>query len=253
VSGVLRDQVVLVSGAARGQGEAEVRLLVAEGARVVVADVLDEPGREVAASLGDAAAFVHLDVREPEEWDAAVSFALEQFGRLTALVNNAGILRHGSVLSTTPEAYREVIEVNQLGCFLGMHAAAPKLIEAGGGSIVNIASTAALTGLGNMVAYTASKWAIRGMTKAAAVELGRFNVRVNAVMPGSVRTAMIDDATSSAAASAFVPLGRIAEPEDIARVVRFLVSDDSGYCTGHEIVVDGGMLAGFAMPTPPDQ
>jgi 3alpha(or 20beta)-hydroxysteroid dehydrogenase len=253
VSGSLREQVVLVSGAARGQGEAEVRLLAAEGAQVIVADVLDEPGRAVAASLGDAAAFVHLDVRDPEGWHAAVSFALERFGRLTALVNNAGILRHGTVLSTTPDAYREVIEVNQMGCFLGMRAAAPKLIEAGGGSIVNIASTAALTGLGNMVAYTASKWAIRGMTKAAAVELGRFGVRVNAVMPGSVRTAMIDDATSSAAASAFVPLGRIAELEDIARVVRFLVSDEAGYCTGHEIVADGGMLAGFAMPTPPGQ
>ena len=249
----MKDQVVLVSGAARGQGEAEARLLVAEGAQVVIADVLDDLGGEVAASIGDAAAYVHLDVRDPQQWDAAVTFTLERFGRLTALVNNAGILRHGSVLSTTPEAYREVIDVNQIGCFLGMHAAAPRLIDAGGGSIVNIASTAGLTGLGNMVAYTASKWAIRGMSKAAAVELGRFGVRVNAVMPGSVRTAMVDEATSSAAATAFVPLGRIAEPEDIARVVLFLVSDDAAYCTGHEVVADGGMLAGFAMPSPPGQ
>ena len=253
MSGGLDGQVVLVSGGARGQGEAEARLLAADGARVVVADVLDELGEDVAASLGDQAAYVHLDVRDADAWAAAVTFAVERFGRITALVNNAGVLRHGSVLTTTPEAYRDVVEVNQVGCFLGMRAVAPLLVEAGGGSIVNIASTAALTGLGNMLAYTASKWAIRGMTKAAAVELGRFGIRVNAVMPGSVRTAMIDEATSSAAASAFVPLGRIAEPEDIARVVRFLVSEDSSYCTGHEIVADGGMLAGFAMPTPPGQ
>lgn len=135
MSGRVQDQVVLVSGAARGQGEAEARLLVAEGAQVVVADVLDDLGGEVAASIGDAAAYVHLDVRDPQQWDAAVTFAIERFGRLTALVNNAGILRHGSVLSTTPEAYREVIEVNQIGCFLGMHAATPRLIDAGGGSI----------------------------------------------------------------------------------------------------------------------
>jgi 3alpha(or 20beta)-hydroxysteroid dehydrogenase len=244
-------KVALVTGGARGQGAAEARLLAAAGAEVVVADVLAEEGRAVAAEIGGAATFQHLDVRDPEQWDAAVAATVARFGRLTTLVNNAGVLDGGSVLSTTPDQYRDVIEVNQVGCFLGMRAAATEMVRAGnGGTIVNIASTAALTGLGNMVAYTASKWAIRGMTKAAAVELGPKGIRVNAVMPGSVRTAMLDGSVGGADVSAFAPLGRPAEPEEIARLVLFLSSDDSSYCTGHEFVADGGMLAGFAMPAP---
>jgi len=249
--GRLDGKVALITGAARGQGEAEARLLAEEGAAVVLADVLDDEGRAAAASIGEEAAYVHLDVRDPSSWQETAAFVVDRFGRLTTLVNNAGILRHGSVLTTEPDEYRAVIEVNQVGCYLGMHTMAPLLIEAGGGSIINIASTAALTGLGNMLAYTASKWAIRGMTKVAAVELARQGVRVNAVMPGSVRTPMVDGSPGGPdAMAAFVPLGRIAEPEDIARVVLFLASDDSSYCTGHEIVADGGMLAGFAMPVP---
>jgi 3alpha(or 20beta)-hydroxysteroid dehydrogenase len=250
--GRLEGKVALISGAARGQGEAEARLLAAEGAKVVLGDVLDDAGRAVADDIGDAAHYVHLDVRHPESWQGAVEATVQRFGGLTTLVNNAGILRSGSVISTTPDAYREVIDVNQMGCFLGMHTAAPVMKAAGGGSIVNIASTGALTGLGNMVAYTASKWAIRGMTKAAAVELGRYGIRVNAVAPGSVRTEMLEESVAGADMGAFAPLGRAAEPEEIARVVLFLASDDAGYCTGHEIVADGGMLAGFAMPTPRD-
>ena len=243
-------KVALITGAARGQGAAEARLFAEAGARVVVADVLDDHGRAVVDELGaERSVYVHLDVRDPDQWAAAIAVAVESFGRIDALVNNAGILRSGSVLSTTPEAYREVIDVNQVGCFLGMHTVAPVLVDGGGGTIVNIASTAALTGLGNMVAYTASKWAIRGMTKAAAVELGRHGIRVNAVMPGSVRTPMLDDGMGGADTSAFAPLGRPAEPEEIAELVLFLSSPASSYCTGHEFVADGGMLAGFAMPT----
>jgi 3alpha(or 20beta)-hydroxysteroid dehydrogenase len=244
----LDGKVAFVTGGARGQGEAEVRLLASAGAQVVVADVLDDLGAAVAEDIGPNARFVHLDVRSPEEWERAVAEAVEHFGPITTLVNNAGVLHGGSVISTTLEAYRAVIDVNQVGCFLGMHTVAPVMKQNGGGSIVNIASTAALTGLGNMVAYTASKWAIRGMTKAAAVELGRYGIRVNAVMPGSVRTAMLDDTVGNADTSSFAPLGRPAEPEEIAEVVLFLASDAASYCTGHEIVADGGMLAGFAMP-----
>lgn len=254
--GRLDGKVVLVSGGARGQGAAEAELFVAEGAKVVLGDVLDEEGKAVAARLGDAALYCHLDVRRPEDWAAATSAAVERFGRLTSLVNNAGVLRFGGLGDTTLAAYRDVIEVNQFGCFLGMQAAAPLLVANGGGSIVNVSSTAGLVGLGNMMAYTASKWAIRGMTKAAAVELARHGVRVNAIMPGSVRTEMLTRTVGDIPPGApmpQIPIGRAAEPEELARLALFLVSDESSYSTGHEFVADGGVLAGFLMNVLPSE
>jgi 3alpha(or 20beta)-hydroxysteroid dehydrogenase len=255
MAGRLDGKVALITGGARGQGAADARLFVAEGARVVIADILDDEGRALAAEIGDAARYQHLDVRDPDEWDAAIAATQSAFGPLTTLVNNAGILTFGGV-ATPPDRYRQTIEVNQVGCYLGMRAAAPALTANGGGTIVNIASTAGLTGLGNMLAYTASKWAIRGMTKSAAVELAAAGVRVNAVLPGGVATDMhwrTFGKEPSPAALAAVPLRRVGTPEELAHAVLFLASDESAYCTGQELVIDGGSMAGALMPIPPGE
>ncbi|MEU6379403.1 glucose 1-dehydrogenase [Streptomyces sp. NPDC046909] len=246
----LASRVALVTGAARGQGEAIARLFVAEGAQVLLGDVLEEPGEKLAAELGVAARFVRLDVTDEGQWRRAVEVATGTFGRLDALVNNAGILHMGSVSDTTAAQFRRVVEVNQVGVFLGMKAAAPAIAAAGGGTIVNSASINAFVGVAGTVAYSASKWAVRGMTRTAALELGPRGIRVNAVAPGSVATAMIApdgiEAMPEEAKAAFakLPLGRVGRPEEIARAVLFLTSDESSYCTGAEFVVDGGSLAG---------
>jgi 3alpha(or 20beta)-hydroxysteroid dehydrogenase len=255
MGGRLEGKVALITGAARGQGAADARLFIDEGACVVVADVLDDEGRALVATLGDRAMYQHLDVREPDEWAAAMEAAAGAFGALTTLVNNAGVLTFGGV-DTPIERYRHTIDVNQLGCFLGMQFAAPALAANGGGTIVNIASTAGLVGLGNMVAYTASKWAIRGMTKAVAVELAASGVRVNAVLPGSVATDMLYRTFGPhppPEAFATVPMRRAGTAEELAEAVLFLSSDASSYCTGQELVVDGGSLSGALMPIPPHE
>jgi 3alpha(or 20beta)-hydroxysteroid dehydrogenase len=255
VGGRLTGKVALITGGARGQGAADARLFVREGARVAVADVLDEAGAALAGSLGEDAIYVHLDVRRPHDWSAALDAVGERLGPLTTLVNNAGVLTFGGV-DTPLERYRETIDVNQVGCFLGMQHAAPLLVANGGGSIVNIASTAGLVGLGNMLAYTASKWAIRGMTKSAAVELAARGVRVNAVLPGSVRTDMFVrtfGAEPPPEAFAAIPMRRAGTAEELAEAVLFLASDASAYCTGQELVMDGGALAGALMPIPPGE
>jgi 3alpha(or 20beta)-hydroxysteroid dehydrogenase len=253
--GRLDDRVILISGAARGQGEAEARLFVQEGARVVMCDVLDEPGRDVADELGeDCARYTHLDVTEEAQWAEAVELAVSSFGRLDGLVNNAGILRFFPLADCSPEAYMEVVRVNQLGVLLGMRAAFPALEEAGGGTIVNISSVNGLVGLAGTVAYSASKFAVRGMTKVAAIELGPLGIRVNSIHPGGVDTPMVspdnlpglaglgDEAVRGVYRR--LPLGRIGRPEEIAHLAAFLSSDESSYCTGSEFVADGGMLAG---------
>jgi 3alpha(or 20beta)-hydroxysteroid dehydrogenase len=249
----LAGKVVLISGGARGQGAADARLFVDEGASVAIGDVRDDEGQALADSLGTRAIYVHLDVRESQDGLAAVAATQAAFGPLTTLVNNAGVLTFGGV-DTPLERYRHTIDVNQVGVFLGMQHAAPALAANGGGAIVNIASTAGLVGLGNMMAYTASKWAIRGMTKAAAVELAARGVRVNAVLPGSVATDMLFRTfgpTPPPEAFATVPMRRPGSPEELAETVLFLASDSSSYCTGQELVVDGGSLAGALMPIPP--
>lgn len=246
----LNSRVALVTGAARGQGAAIARLFADEGAKVVLGDVLEEPGEKLAAELGDAARFVRLDVTDESNWHRAVELAVTEFGKLDALVNNAGIVLMEPIAETTVEQFRQVVDVNQLGVFLGMKTAAPALTAAGGGTIVNTASINAFVGVAGTTAYSASKWAVRGMTRTAALELGAHGIRVNTVAPGSVETPMIApdgvDAMGPHAKAAFarLPLGRIAQPEEIAAAVLFLTSDESSYCTGTELVVDGGSLAG---------
>jgi len=251
----LDGKVALVTGASRGQGAVEASLFAAEGASVVVADVLDDEGRAVADSIGERAFYVHLDVTSEADWDGAVKEATSRLGRLDVLVNNAGILRFGPIAATSADDYMAVVNVNQLGTFLGMRAVFEPMAAAGGGSIVNISSIDGLIGMAGMVSYVASKFAVRGMTKVAALEFAAAGIRVNSVHPGGVATPMVDEASAGlgfdvGSLLGAVPLGRIASSEEIARLVLFLASDDSSYCTGSEFVVDGGWTAGYALAPP---
>jgi 3alpha(or 20beta)-hydroxysteroid dehydrogenase len=248
-SGRLAGKVAIVTGAARGQGEAEARLFAAEGARVVVADVLDAEGEAVAKDIGDAAHFVHLDVSSEDDWADAVA-AAEAMGPLTVLVNNAGILRFTALADTSLDEYLQVVMVNQVGTFLGMRAAIDPMREAGGGSIVNISSIDGIGSKNGLVAYSSSKGAVRAMTKTAALELGQFGIRVNSVHPGGVWTPMIGDVPPEQfdLGHQHLPLQRASRPEEIAAMVLFLASDEASYCTGGEFVVDGGWLAGDINP-----
>lgn len=255
--GRLDGKVALISGGARGQGEAEVRLFAAEGAKVVFGDVLHDEGEAVAADVGPNAHYIPLDVTDPGAWQKAVDETISLYGPPNVLVNNAGILLFGVSMVDTPlDDYMRVINVNQVGVFLGMKHTVPAMIEAGGGSIVNISSTNGIAGYGGTVAYTASKFAVRGMTKNAALELGQHGIRVNSIHPGGVDTAMtapdtLGDAISDEdreATFAMLPLGRVGQPEEIARLAVYLASDESSYSTGAEFIADGGMLAGVVNP-----
>jgi 3alpha(or 20beta)-hydroxysteroid dehydrogenase len=249
--GKLDGRVVLITGAARGQGEQEARLFAAEGARVVLADVLDEQGARVAAELGeDVARYIHLDVSREADWERALEFATGAFGKLDGLVNNAGILRFNELVKTPLEEYLEVVQVNQVGAFLGMRAAVPALEAAGGGTIVNTSSYTALTGMEFLTSYAATKAAILGMTRVAAMELASKNIRVNAVCPGAVDTLMSNpggDGAVDALYAKLVPLGRAGRPEEIAKLALYLTSDDSSYVTGQPFVIDGGWLSGVSI------
>ena len=246
--GRLDGKVALISGAARGQGEAEARLFAAEGAKVVLADILDEEGTTVAKDIGHAAAYLHLDVTSEADWQAVVDKAIDRFGGIDVLVNNAGIFAINPLATTSLDEYRRIIEINQVGVFLGMKAVASHMAGRASGSIINISSVAGLQGSMGTISYTASKFAVRGMTKVVAKELAPFGVRVNSVHPGLIDTAMLrqisdvvpggDDQLRQS-----VPLGTLAEVRDVANLVLFLASDDSSYCTGSEFVVDGGMTA----------
>ncbi|MCC6849025.1 MAG: glucose 1-dehydrogenase [Deltaproteobacteria bacterium] len=244
----LEGKVALVTGAAGGQGEAEARLFASEGAKVVLGDVLDDNGRRVAAAIGDAACYCHHDVASEESWTRFVAAASERFGAPDVLVNNAGILRIAPIASMSLEEYRRVIDVNQIGCFLGMRAVIPAMAGKGGGVIVNISSTGGLQGIAGLSAYVSSKFAIRGLTRTAAIELGPLGIRVNAICPGGIDTAMGrgDDFgdVGTSAVFAGMPIPRIGRPDEVARAALFLASDEASYCTGAELLVDGGMLAG---------
>lgn len=248
----LNGKVALVSGGARGQGEAEVRLFIEEGAKVIIADVLDDVGMALADSLGDMAHYIHLDVSDEDSWKKAMDETVNHFGGLNILVNNAGILRTGMLESMSLEDYMAVINVNQVGVFLGMRAAVPALRKAGGGAIVNISSNAGQEGVEGVIGYVSSKWAVRGMTKAAAMELGSDGIRVNSVHPGAVDTDMINgpgfENVDKDAAYASQPIPRAAQPLEIAKMVLFLASDDSSFSTGSEFVADGGRMAGHRDP-----
>ncbi|MCX4738494.1 SDR family NAD(P)-dependent oxidoreductase [Streptomyces antibioticus] len=254
--GKLDGRVVLVTGAARGQGEQEARLFREEGAEVVVADVLDAPGAALAEEIG--ALYVHLDVGREEQWTAAVRVAKEAYGRLDGLVNNAGILRFNALVDTPLDEFLQVVQVNQVGCFLGIRTVAPELAD--GGTIVNTASYTGLTGMAAVGAYAASKHAVLGLTRVAALELAPRRIRVNAVCPGAIDTAMSNpslldpdadpEETSRALDGLYrklVPLGRIGRPREVARLALFLTSDDSSYITGQPFVIDGGWLAGVSV------
>jgi 3alpha(or 20beta)-hydroxysteroid dehydrogenase len=249
--GKLDGKVALISGGARGQGEAEARLFVAEGVSVVVGDVLEDQVKEVAASL-DRAEGVHLDVTDEDSWNRAVATAEERFGRLDILVNNAGVAGYSPIADMPLEMYMGIVRVNQVGTFLGMKAAIPLLQRDGGGTIVNISSIAGQQGFAGTAAYASSKWAVRGMSKVAALELAPLGIRVNSVYPGSVDTPMLQpDALDGALIDmsdviASIPLKRMAQADEIARLVLFLSCDDSSYCTGAEFVVDGGVTTGQA-------
>lgn len=249
VSGRLQGKVAIVSGAAQGQGEAEARRFVAEGAAVVIGDLNDEAGQGVADDLGDAARFVHLDVTDPALWAGAVAAARETFGPVDVLVNNAGVLIFGPLQKLTADQMRLSLDVNLMGTFHGMQAVYPSMKSAGGGSIVNISSYGGLTGLPMLGAYVASKFAVRGLTKTAAIDFARAAIRVNSVHPGGVDTPMTrnPDGTSSddSGYSRSIPIKRHATVEEIASLVLFLASDESSYCTGSEFVIDGGGLAGI--------
>jgi 3alpha(or 20beta)-hydroxysteroid dehydrogenase len=247
--GRLDGKVALITGGARGMGKSHVRHFVAEGARVVFGDVRDDQGRYVAAGLGEQSCrYTHHDVTSEDDWAAAVALAVEAFGQLDVLVNNAGILAFATIAEMPLDDFRRVLEVNAVGCWLGMKAVIDPMTKAGGGSIVNISSIEGFTGAAGLSAYSASKFAIRGMTKVAAAELAQFGIRVNSVHPGGVLTRMIvESAGARSDGEAFLrsmPLGRFAEPVEISRLVAYLASDESSYSTGSEFVADGGLLAG---------
>ncbi|HUS62306.1 MAG TPA: glucose 1-dehydrogenase [Acidimicrobiales bacterium] len=246
--GRLDGKVALISGGARGQGAAEAKLFVAEGARVMIGDVLDAEGEVTAKELGDAAAFRHHDVTDEDHWSAIVAETVERFGRLDVLVNNAGVFRLTMLATTSLAEYRQVIEINQVGVFLGMRSVAATMAGQRRGSIINISSVAGLRGTMATMAYTASKFAVRGMTKVAAMELAPVGVRVNSIHPGIIDTPMFEEIAGMGVGDALtsrIPIGRIAEADDVAKMALFLASDDSAYCTGAEFVVDGGMTATF--------
>ncbi len=249
--GRLDGKVALITGGARGMGKSHVRHFVAEGARVVFGDVLDDKGATVAARLDERSCrYIHHDVTSESDWAAAVKTAVEEFGRLDVLVNNAGVLKFASIADMPLADFRQILEVNAVGCWLGMKAVIGPMTAAGGGSIINISSIEGFTGAAGLSAYSASKFAIRGMTKAAARELGQFGIRVNSVHPGGVLTRMALEAAGTFEhldGDAFLksmPIGRFAEPVEISRLVAYLASDESSYSTGSEFIADGGILSG---------
>jgi len=250
--GRLDGKVAIITGGARGQGAAEARLFAAEGARVVIGDVLDAEGELVAKEIGGGALYHHHDVTIEAQWTELVRTAIDEFGRLDVLVNNAGIFRLSPIESTSADDYMEIIRINQLGTFLGMKAVARPMSADGGGSIINISSIAGLRGSDGTVAYSASKWAVRGMTKVAALEFAPLGIRVNSIHPGVIDTPMLaglmfTDEESKTAFGSHIPLGRVAQAEQVARLALFLASDDSDHSTGSEFVVDGGITAGFGL------
>lgn len=246
VRGRLAGKVAVITGAARGMGKSHALAFLAEGAKVVLTDI-EPDGREVAEQAGPTSAlFLEHDVTDPGRWQEVVGAAEDTFGRVDALVNNAGISIEAPLDQLSIEAYERVVAVNQTSVFHGMRAVVPAMRRAGGGSIINISSLAGLVGGPNAIAYSASKFAVRGMTKVAAIELGRDRIRVNSVHPGAVKTPMLVDNPNYDILEKYgsqSPLGRLAESGEVSPLVVFLASEESGFCTGAEFVIDGGATA----------
>ncbi|WP_137149567.1 glucose 1-dehydrogenase [Mycolicibacterium sp. CR10] len=243
MAGRLAGKVALISGGARGMGASHAREMVAHGAKVVCGDILDAEGEVVVKELGEDARYVHLDVTRAEDWDAAVATAVAEFGGVDVLVNNAGILNIGTVEDFEMSEWHRILDINLTGVFLGIRSVVPAMKTAGRGSIINISSIEGMAGTIASHGYTATKFAVRGLTKSTALELGQFGIRVNSVHPGLVKTPMADWVPEDIFQSA---LGRIAQPKEISNLVVYLASDESSYSTGSEFVVDGGTLAGLA-------
>ncbi|AMN49595.1 glucose 1-dehydrogenase [Psychrobacter sp. P2G3] len=240
----LQDKVIIITGAAQGMGETHARLCMEEGAKVVLTDINVEKGEALEKELGDNALFIKHDVTNGEDWAQVVNATQDKFGKIDVLVNNAGITTHKSILDTSLDDYRKILEINQVSVFLGMKAVIPTMKDAKQGSIINISSINGL--VGGAIGYTDSKFAVRGMTKAAALECAPHGIRVNSIHAGVIATPMIMQGDTKDAVDAFaktIPMRRVAQPEEVSGMVLFLASDDSSYSTGSEFIVDGGLTA----------
>lgn len=240
----LEGKVVIITGAAQGMGASHARRFVAEGAKVVLTDLNEEKGNELASELGENALFLKQNVASAEDWTNVVAKAEENFGPVNVLVNNAGITMAKSILETTEDEYRRIVDINQVSVFLGIKTIIPSMQKAGGGSIVNISSINGL--VGGAVGYTDTKFAVRGLTKAAALECANYGIRVNSVHPGVIATPMVVQEDTKAAVEEFakhIPIKRVAQPEEVTNLVLYLASDESSYSTGAEFIVDGGLTA----------
>jgi 3alpha(or 20beta)-hydroxysteroid dehydrogenase len=247
--GRIKSKVAVITGGASGLGAAQARRFAAEGARVVIADVAQDAGSALAEELGESASFASLDVRDEARWNEVVAFAVERFGRVDVLVNNAAVYLTGALVDMPLEQVRLTFDVNQLGTLLGIRAVVPAMIESGGGSIVNISSLAGLKGFHGAGAYSASKHAVVGLSKTAALELGSAGIRVNVVCPGGIDTPILHNTFAPGPKrdrffERSVPATRIGTPEEVASLVLFLASDESSYCTGSVFTIDGGATAG---------
>ena len=240
----LQDKVIIITGAAQGMGATHARLCVEAGAKVVLTDINTEKGQALATELGDHALFIQHDVTSEQGWAQVIEQTEAQFGPVNVLVNNAGITMAKSILDVTLDDYRRIIEINQVSVFLGMKAVIPSMKARQQGSIINISSINGL--VGGAIGYTDSKFAVRGMTKAAALACAPYGIRVNSVHPGVIATPMVMQPDTKAAVEAFaksIPLRRVAQPEEVSNMVIFLASDDSSYSTGSEFIIDGGLTA----------
>ncbi len=249
MSGRLDGKVALITGSARGQGEAEARRFVAEGARVAITDLRDVQGEQLAAELGPDTFYQQLDVTREDDWDAAVAATVERFGKLDILVNNAGIGAFGTLEGLDLKTHHEMIDINLHGVYLGMRAAKAALVATGNGAIVNISSIDGIVGVLGMTSYSGSKFAVTGMTRSAAIELGPLGVRVNSIHPGVINSPMVQEAPPETRARLdrlmdMQPIRRMGEPDEIASLALFLASDEASYITGAQFVIDGGHLAG---------
>jgi 3alpha(or 20beta)-hydroxysteroid dehydrogenase len=246
----LQGKVAIITGAARGQGEATARLFAENGAKVVVADLID--GAAVAASIGANAVFARLDVSKAADWESVVADTITRWGRIDVLVNNAGINRPAALLELEQSVFEQTLAINLIGPWLGIKTVAPHMIAQGKGSIINIVSSSAMITLNGLTPYLSSKWALRGLSKVAALELGYQGVRVNSVYPGGINTPMgnITNEPVENLGKYYVnqPIQRIGEPVEVAHVSLFLASDDSSYMCGSEVAVDGGQALGGYTP-----